>query len=223
MKEERYRYEVAEKILDAFALKAISPQFRRSYRKLKAMVVGYAYVDFLCEGVHAEQAIAWSWEDAEMTFLGRGEPTMTGAVMQMWLFIKKEEKERFAKEIKRAFKEATEATSLEVPRRFLSTWRDKPVCLPEDGFDKPSVLPCWGPRMREWAVDNHEDPDALEEQFTMLELGDRELLKTEQARKANLTAAKQASGMGKKAKTKSPKASTAKLRLVTTEDDHAGE
>lgn len=172
LRHDRFAFEEAEKILDDFAANARAHQFKRAYRKLKFMVSAYAYCDFWQPGMERSLALSYAWEDAEMAFIGYGEPCLTGPIMQMWLFLNKYEVPQFKKAATLAFERANASTGMDVPRRYLTEWRDKPVRTLDDGFDLPTTLPLVGVKLREWAVDSSEDSGALEEQFYWLQQAD---------------------------------------------------
>ena len=134
---------------------------------------------------------------------------MTGAIIQLWLFVGKAEQDAYAAMLKSAFEEAEKATSAGVPRRFLAQWRHKPMRRPEEGFTEAPILPCWGPRVREWAVEEGKDPSAEEIQFSMLEESERKLLEEARVKKAGIAAAKAATAAAP------PAPSTMKVSKIT--------
>ena len=116
--------------------------------------------------------------------------------------------EKFAAMIAKAFAAAEATTDPSVPRRYLTQWRNKPVRKSEDGFVDAPILPCWGPRVREWALSESRDPDEMEVQFAAMERQER----NPATKRANLAAAKAASGFKKK----SVKATTGVKPSVTS-------
>lgn len=168
----RYVYERAEKVLDEFVATMEGEQFRRAYRKFKLAIVLYAHCDYLgattnaVEGpVTRDQALAWAWEDADIAFRGYGEEALTGFILQMWTHVPHGEEGALRKAIKKAFKAADAATPLGVQRRYLLRWRGKKVRDLDRGFDLPSVIPCMGIKLREWAADLGEEAEAISEQL----------------------------------------------------------
>ena len=194
MTDKMFCYEEAEKILDDYAMREGNPSYQRSYRKLKNLVTAMAYTDFFTDGVPMKQAMAWTWEDVQIGFVGRGESIMSGAILQLWVFVAKANHEKFAAMIAKAFAAAEATTDPSVPRRYLTQWRNKPVRKSEDGFVDAPILPCWGPRVREWALSESRDPDEMEVQFAAMERQER----NPATKRANLAAAKAASGFKKK-------------------------
>jgi hypothetical protein len=197
----RFRYEEAVLILDKYAREQSSLTFLRVHHKFKAVVASVAWVDFMWEGVSPEQALAWAWEDAQMAFVGRSDPMLNAGVLHLWLYVRKDQHDAWARTIKRAFDAAEAATSDIVPRRFLPRDRLKQPRRPEEGFGQPALLPCWGPRLREWSLDERRqnDPDELERQHVVLEANEREKLRLDKVTKANLALAKAAGKAAKKA------------------------
>lgn len=183
----RFAYEEAETVLDEFAA---APDryaaYRRAWRKFKFMLACYAFVDFsddsdrgvgaLRRKILTEAALTAAWEDAQMAFTGQGDSALTGAVIGLWSALRPEEHDLFFKVVKEAFKRAEEATSPEVVRRYMSRFRLQPPRRPEQGFNLSVVLPTGGPSLRDWAADEGQDPDEIEEQWYWLAVGDRNLV-----------------------------------------------
>lgn len=173
----RYIYEEAEKILDAHALSCKGRgehQFYRAYRKLKCILAVYAYMDFPSE-TDPQQRVAWAWEDLDIAFRGYSENILTGAVLQLWDHTKKKDRNRFHEVITSALMAANEATHQDVPRRYLPQWRDAEVRKGTNDFDLHIALPTWGPKLRDWAVEEGFDALEIEEQFKYLEEAERGL------------------------------------------------
>lgn len=177
MTAKRFAYEEAEKILDGYAEKSNSAQFKRAYAKFKFAVFSIAYVDFDHGRRPDDVNLAHAWEDVQVAFSGYGEPSLTGCIIQLWAHTPKRERNRFEGVVHKAFRAAEEATPDSVHRRYMSRWRYKPVRRPEQGFNLPSIIPINGPRLRDWAEDNGEDSEALEDRLYWLELADREVLR----------------------------------------------
>jgi hypothetical protein len=176
----RFAYEEAERLLDAYAMtrqasgKKGAKPFFRAYRKFKAILAVYAYIDFPSED--PKQRIAWAWEDAENAARGYGENILTGAFLQLWDHTTDtKEADRFHDVLTRAFMAAHEATATDVKRRYLSFTRKEPIRKGTSAFNLPIELPAWGPTLREWAEDEGFDALELEEQFTYLEETSRDL------------------------------------------------
>lgn len=180
MPEALFAFEEAERVLEAFARGPRPAAFRRAWVKFRFMLLAYAYVDHSTAGRRpGRQELAWAWEDAQMAFVGHGEQCLIGAVIQLWVTLAAADQKAFAAVVKEAFDGAEAATPKRAPRRYLSRYRRKPVRLPEEGFVLQTILPVRGPSIREWALDQDMDPDAVEEQWYWLELADRELVEEE--------------------------------------------
>lgn len=151
MNNDRYAYEEAEKVLDAYAASRPRPTFfQRAYRMFKFYLHGVACMDF-ADGEHsAEEAMAFAWEDAEVAFKGYGEPGITGCVIAMWSTLPTKEYNNFERVIHQAFSKASKATGNDVQRRFLAQWRMGPVRRPEQGFASPPVDPTYYPYPRDF-------------------------------------------------------------------------
>jgi hypothetical protein len=174
----RFAYEEAEKILDSYAESNTSLQFKRAYKKFKFAIHAIAFVDFDYGRRADEINLSYAWEDVQVSFFGYGEPSLTGCILQLWAHTPKKERNSFERVVYAAFQAAEKATG-DTPRRYLSRWRRKPVRRPEQGFNLPTILPCNGPRLKDWAEDEGEDFDAVQDQLYWLELADREMQKNE--------------------------------------------
>ena len=173
---ERFAFEEAEKLLDAYAAHpARTAQFRRAYQRFKWAVYGVAHIDFGYDKRPDVLSLTHAWEDAQIAFLGYGEPSMTGCIIQMWASVPKGDKNGFERVVYAAFQAAEQATGENVHRRYMSQWRRKPVRRPEQGFTLAPVLPINGPRLRDWAKDIGKDAAVLEDQLYWLEKADREI------------------------------------------------
>jgi hypothetical protein len=178
----RFAYEEAETILDSYAESSKrTVQFRRGYKKFKFAIHAVAFVDFDYGKRPEELNLSYAWEDVQVAFFGYGEPSLTGCILQLWAHTPKKERNRFERAVHDAFQAAEKATGDNVSRRYLSRWRRKPVRRPEQGFNLPTILPCNGPRLKDWAEDEGEDFDAVQDQLFWLELADREVQKNEKA------------------------------------------
>ena len=174
---DRYAFEEAEAVLDAYALirhQKGHKSFYRAYRKFKCLIALYAHVDFPEHGSE-EQRFAWAWEDVDMAFRGLSENLLTGALLQLWTHTPKRESARFHSAICEALEAANEATSPNVRRRYLARDRSAPVRRGGDAFDLPFVLPVRGPKLRDWAHDNGFDAEPFEVQLALLEKIERPL------------------------------------------------
>jgi hypothetical protein len=178
VKEDLFVYEEAEKLLDAFAAGPRPMAFKRAYVKFKFMIAAYAYIDFSTPGRRPSgKELAYAWEDVQMAFVGHGEQALIGTIIQLWVTLSPEDQFLFAQVIKEAFGRAEVATIESASRRYLHRYRVKPVRLPEEGFDLPTILPVRGVQLRDWAIDSGQDPDQAEEQWYWLEFADREILR----------------------------------------------
>ena len=173
---DRFAYEEAEKLLDAYARQpAHTAQFRRAWHRLKWAIYGVAHIDFSYDRRPDETSLAHAWEDAQLAFYGYGEASMTGCVLQLWAHVDKKERNRFERAVYNAFQVAEQSTGPGVNRRYMSQWRRKPIRRPEQGFTLAPILPINGPRLRDWAADTGKDFVVLEDQLYWLEKADREV------------------------------------------------
>lgn len=184
-KSKRFAFEEAEAVLDAFAASSERrAQFRRAYRKFKWLIAAYACLDFAQSNKPSAQAFSYAWEDAQMAFTGHGEAILVGAVLQMWVYLDEgKESKAFSKAITKAFKKAEKATDPEVKRRYFREYRLKPPRTPEEGFDLPTIIPVWGPKTVDWALDEGEDLPSVLDEFSWLEEADRYERREEKAEK----------------------------------------
>lgn len=189
IRKDRYHYEVAASLIEEAVLDLAPrrPSLLRAYRKLKATVVAYAYIDFLTEGVRSrEEALAYAWEDAEIAFRGYGESCMTGAIVQFWSAVGSADTETTAQmreSIRLAFEAAEAATHADVKRRYLKKHRKEPIRDLSMGFDLPAILPTRGIKLREWAIESGKDVSDTEEEFFWAEEADMALQERERDRK----------------------------------------
>lgn len=168
--EKRFAFEKAEGVLDDFDAGLGSPQFSRAYRKFKFMIAAYAYCDFSEAGQPTgERELAWAWEDAQLAFLAHGEPALHGVVLQMWNCLPAGTKPGFRRAIKVAFRAAEDATPADLPRRYLPKYRKRAIRDPDQGFDLPTILPVWGPKLRDWAEEEGEDIEDWEDHLFWVE------------------------------------------------------
>lgn len=156
----RFAYEVAEKVLNAFVSSHPSKQFQHAYYRLKLFVRSIALGDYVAQGFDKQEALSFAWEDAEMAFRGRSEPSLGGVILQMWVHVGDFEK-AFEETIKSAFRQANEATPVQTLRRYLLEDRQSPVLTSCKAVFSPA-LPSHGPLLRAWAKDNDEDIETLE-------------------------------------------------------------
>jgi len=184
-KPKRYPYELVVTSLDKSIKELAGKRYRmliRAYRKIKLMAVVYAYVDFYSHDLaDREMSLAWAWEDVEIAFRGYGESALTGAIIQLWTALgeNKAKKKKLKSILEAAFAEANAACPLGIERRYLSEYRQKPIVGEAGGFNLPTVLPCRGVRLVEWAEDNDKDPAELAEKFYWFEQADRTLQREE--------------------------------------------
>ena len=167
----RYAYEHLEAVFNDWSNKMQNEEVTRAIRKLKFMVLAYAWVDFCIwsPGNDNEQAISWAWEDLSIALAGYGQSAMTGTVIDIWTSTPKDSWEELRKVLNSGIAKAEAETSNIVSRRYLQRYRGLACRSPKDGFDLPSVVPAWGPRLREWASKMGMDPDATEEQMRYIE------------------------------------------------------
>lgn len=161
-----------KKALDEFALTQTA-EYRRSYRRFLFALHGVAYLDF-AEGSVAER-VAWAWEDAQITAVGGGDASLTGAWLGMWAALrnKRAEKEFFAV-VRDSLNECEDQTPVDIPRRYLEGSRRKPVRHPRDGFRDPVAVPVRGVRLQEWAIVSGEDYETVEADLMLLEALERQ-------------------------------------------------
>jgi len=169
----RFAYEEAESILDEFAAKQ-DATYQRAYMKVKMMASMYAYADYFLDSPYL--AMSRGWEELQIAFTGRGEAFLSGAVLHLYNSLPdiKAEK-RFKKVVIQAFAAAEAETHKKARRLYMRKYRNLPLRDPDDGFTLEPVLPAQGVRLREWALKDGIDPDAIEEQFFWLEAADRKL------------------------------------------------
>ena len=168
---DRYAYEHVEKALNDWSNRMNNPEITRAIRKLKFMVLAYAWVDFCIwnKKNENEHTLSWAWEDLVIALAGYGQSAMTGTVIDLWTSTPKDDWEELRKVLNAAVAKAEHHTSNGVPRRYLQKYRCLAVRSPKDGFDLPSIVPAWGSRLKEWASKMGMDPDATEEQMRMIE------------------------------------------------------
>lgn len=167
----RYAYEPLEAALDEWCNRLNLPETTRAVRKLKFMVLGYAWVDACMwhPATDREEALAWGWQELSVALSGYGQSAMTGAVIDVWTATPKDRWDELRELLSDARAQAEAQTSNQVPRLFLEKIRDAVVRTPADGFDLPAVVPLVGPRLREWATKMGMDPDDTEEQNRAVE------------------------------------------------------
>jgi hypothetical protein len=155
---DRFVYEVVEEEIDAFARAASSAGFRRSWMHFRLVLHLLAATD------HAGQAhsMALAWEQAQVAFLGRGEPLLDGAVVQLWSALPDQpHRRRLATTLTYAFDEAERLTHTGVLRLYDPRARRGAIapCEPREALD--TAWPTSGNRLRAWAVDEGKDPDEV--------------------------------------------------------------
>ena len=167
----RYAYEHFEKALTDWEKKSNDPGVTRAIRKLKFMVLAYAWVDFDLwdNDCDKEQALSYAWEDTVVAFSGYGQSAMTGAVVDVWTATPTARWDALQSHLNKGLSEAEFQTPKTVSRRYLLKYRTKSVRTPHEGFDLPAVVPVWGPRLREWAQVNGMDPYEAETQMLLIE------------------------------------------------------
>lgn len=175
--ERRYAFEPVKAALDEYASREETTfLYRRAYRRFKFALHGLAYSDFRRDDSRPDDTtISYAWEDAEIAFKGHGEPSLTGCVVQLWAHVPKGKRNDYERMLVAAFDRAEELTPEGATRRYISLYRRKPIRRPEQGFNLPSILPINGPYLRDWAIDNDQDPAELEEKMYWLERADREV------------------------------------------------
>jgi hypothetical protein len=167
----RYAYEPLEAALDEWCNRLNLPETTRAVRKLKFMVLGYAWVDACMwhPSTDREEALAWGWQELSVALSGHGQSAMTGVVIDLWTATPKDRWEELRELLTSARAQAEAQTSNQVPRLFLEKIRNAATRTPADGFNLPAVVPLVGPRLREWATKMGMDPDDTEEQNRAIE------------------------------------------------------
>ena len=170
MVKNHYNYELLEKALNSWNTRN-NPTYSRALSKLKFMLLGCAWVDFEIWNPKTDKdlAMSYAWEDMSIAFMGYGQSSFTGVIIDLWMAIPKDQWDEFQNFLNGAICEAEWATPKTAPRRYISKYRQLSSRSPKDGFDLPAVTPIWGPRLREWAVLNDMDPDETEYQMKVVE------------------------------------------------------
>lgn len=157
---DRFAYEEAEAVMDAYARSSTrTRRFRRSYAKFKSLLVLYALLDHRKENDKrlTKLSLSRAWEDAQISFIGRGEYLMMGGVMQLWLSIDKAEYPQWLTTIDTAFRRAEECTDPDVQRMYDAPMRlGKPRSILE-GFSWSTCPPRYGRRIYEQGLDEFEE------------------------------------------------------------------
>lgn len=137
----RFRYEIAEQILDAFANTDTSEQkdFLRSYGLLKAVIEATALLDYPYDDEETARSLAW--EDADVAFRGYGNELTTGAIMRMWNKLPRERWDEFRAAIRTAFRKARRA-SRDVPYHHHIKHRRAHFRDLDSGFALPHAIGC---------------------------------------------------------------------------------
>ena len=166
-----YNYRPIEAALDDWSNTMNSPEVTRAVRKLKFMVLAYAWVDFCIWHKDNDNAktMSWAWEDMVVALSGYGQSALTGTVIDLWTATPRDRWDDLRRCLNAGIALAEDTTSSIVPRRYLKKYQCLAVRSPDDGFDLPSIVPAWGPRLREWASKMGMDPDAAEEQMRIIE------------------------------------------------------
>ena len=180
VKMDRYAYEKAEAILDAYVKNKNVKMFQRAYQHLKWLILGLAHIDFSFGGNSKEKCMSFAWEDAQIGFTGYGSEIMTGAVMALWTNLDEDEWDELHEVITRAFAAADEATGKDVVRRYLPKYRNKAIRRLDEGFDLPCVVPLFGPVLHDWASDTGNDAEEISQQLQWVEEAMKDVLEDHQ-------------------------------------------
>ena len=150
-RKDRFAYEEAEGVLDGWIFSGErAPRVQRAYRKFKCVLVISAYVDYSTLLRPDEVALSYAWEEAQVTFAGRGDGLWMGALFNLWVNIPSSERDEFGGVVLSAFEAAERATSPEVERIFPEDVRRSKPCRPDkDLFIRP-IMPATPSRLREW-------------------------------------------------------------------------
>ncbi len=170
----RYAYEPFRDALTLWGKEHPDASYTRALRKLRFMILGYAHVDFNLwpdrdDKDKRELALSYAWEDAILAFTGHGQSAITGTIIDLWSGVADELHATFKNTLNAAKVQCEVQTSFSVARRYLVKYRSMAVRSPGQGFDLPSIVPCFGTRHREWAVANDMDPDESEHQMRLIE------------------------------------------------------
>ena len=168
---QRYAYEHLEEGLNEWSNLMNDPEVSRAVRKLKFMVLSYAWVDFCIwqKQNDKQQTLSWAWEDLALAFSGYGQSSMTGVIIDFWNATPKDKWEELRRHLNASIAKAETMTSNAVPRRYLQKYRNLASRSPKDGFDLPAIVPAWGSRLKEWASKMGMDPDSTAEQMRTIE------------------------------------------------------
>jgi hypothetical protein len=183
---DRFAFEKAQVVLDKFVAQTGSHLVRRAYNQFKWLVHGLAYLDHSDGKNTMDECLSFAWEDAQIAFTGYGSEIMTGAVMALWSNLDTDLWDAFQNSVEKAFREAEQATSSTVKRRYLSRYRSRPVRRLDEGFDLPCVVPMFGTAVRDWAADVGEDPDDVTERIMWIEQASKSLIEDHQNEKQDV-------------------------------------
>lgn len=155
----RYAFEKAQEVLEAYVREVDKPQVYRAWWILLATLSVLATAEGrAAEGEEVyQQDLANAWEDLRVCLMGHGENFLTGAVLGFYTALADEDAYDldFFELLTEAFDAAEEATPEGVTRRYtpsitrLREWADADE--EEDAFSKPVLPPMTGPRLDAWA------------------------------------------------------------------------
>lgn len=162
----RFAFEVAERMLDAYCYAAERPaSFRRAWSKLKLTAAVVGYFDFATErGRLDKAALAHGWEELQMAFTGRGSALLEGGVIDLWCSTPEREQRRIFAVFTEAFALAEARTDPDTARLYTPDLRNAPFVLLShaDSTKLVRVLPFHGPRLVDHALDHgHSVADFL--------------------------------------------------------------
>jgi hypothetical protein len=146
-----FAFEHFESALKGWKEKLKSDDYTRALRKLKFMILGYAWVDFDLWAPETDRKLvmSYAWEDTLIAFSGYGQSGLTGVIIDVWSAVPKELWADFRADLNSAKVQAAVMTANTVPRRYLEKYRNMSVRTPQEGFDLPAIVPIWGPRLRD--------------------------------------------------------------------------
>jgi hypothetical protein len=139
-----------------------------AWEKLCGTTIVVAQVDYgmrkASTAKERDEALACAWEDTFIAFKGYGDNVVTGSLLQIWHYVKPEDRESLREAIETACTDVTAYYKKNGVRwRYLARYRNASVkSLPED-FTLPTALPTSGRALADWAGDEGYDPEVIEE------------------------------------------------------------
>jgi hypothetical protein len=143
---------------------------------LQLTAVSTAYVYYGANDPEADLKLPLSraWEDIQVAFSGFGNSHMTGVIVNWWESIDNRYYSECRNTLNAASMEAERKTPKETKRRYFQDYRSVSVRTPNQGFDMPQAMPCWGPGLTQWHADAYEvDLDTLKVFLAHIEESER--------------------------------------------------